>query len=62
MDWSTVEKQISADDENKWDRKTSGDKFWILESGSLAVANGHGEPAHYALSDHATSQLCQGII
>ena len=33
----------------------------VLESGALVVANGHGEPLHYALSEHATSQLCQRL-
>src|SRR6266511_1610456 len=59
MDWNTVEKQISVDDLNKWDWKASADKLRVLESGALTLANGHGEPAHYALSDHAASQLCQ---
>src|SRR6266508_3629878 len=61
MDWNTIEQQILADDHNKWDWKTSGDKLQVLETGALALANGHGEPAHYALSDHATSQLCQRL-
>lgn len=61
MDWNTVENRIVEDDQNKWDRKTAGDKLQILESGALALGNGHGEPAHYALSDHATSQLCHRL-
>jgi hypothetical protein len=61
MDWNTVENRIVEDDQNKWDRKTSADKVQILESGALALANGHGEPTHYAISDHATSQLCQRL-
>lgn len=61
MDWSNIESQIAADDHDKWDRKTSGDKLRVLETGALAMTNGHGEPAHFALSDHATSQLCQRL-
>jgi hypothetical protein len=61
MDWNTIEKQISADDQNKWDRQAAGEKLRIVESGALAVANGHGEPVHYALSDHAISQFCQRL-
>jgi hypothetical protein len=61
MDWNTVENRIVEDDQNKWDRKTAGDKLRVLESGVLSLANGHGQPAHYALSDHATSQLCQRL-
>jgi hypothetical protein len=61
MDWNTVENRIVVDDQNKWDRKAAGEKLRVLESGALALANGHGEPAHYALSDHATAQLCQRL-
>jgi hypothetical protein len=61
MDWNTVENKIVEDDQNKWDQKTAGDKLRILESGALALANGHGGPTNYALSDHATSQLCQRL-
>lgn len=53
MDWNTVEKQIVVDDQNKWDWKTSGEKLRVLESGALALGNGHGEPTNYALSDRS---------
>lgn len=61
MDWNTVENRIVEDDQNKWDWRTNGEKLRVHESGALALTNGHGEPAHYALSDHATSQLCQRL-
>ena len=61
MDWKTVENRIVEDDQDKWDQKAAGERLRILESGDLALANGHGAPTHYALSDHATSQLCQRL-
>ena len=61
MDWNTVEIEISADDQYKWDWKTASEKVRIVESGALALLNGRGEPRHYALSDHATSQICQRL-
>ncbi len=61
MNWNAIEKQVATDDQNKWDWKTSADKLRVGESGALTVIRGQGELAHYALSDHATSQLCQRL-
>src|SRR5258706_15260506 len=61
MNWNTVENRIVIDDQDKWDWKTPGEKLRVIESGALALANSHAEPAHYTLSDHATSQLCQRL-
>ena len=37
-------------DQNKWDWKTPGEKLRVLESGDLALANGHEEPEHRSLN------------
>lgn len=61
MDWNVIQKQISADDQNKWDFRTTASKFRISELGALALSKGNSENTYYALSDHAISQFCRRL-
>src|SRR5216683_1599205 len=56
MDWTQVEQQIVEDDRNKWDRKAASEELRIVPDRLLDVGI-----ARFALSELATSQLCQRL-
>jgi hypothetical protein len=59
MDWKSVSEKIVQDDQNKWDRKVSGQELRISAEGMLELSNGVSK--NYALSDLATSEMCQRL-
>jgi hypothetical protein len=59
MDWKTVSEKIVQDDQNKWDRKVSGQELRISAEGTLELSNGVSK--NYALSDLATTEMCQRL-
>lgn len=61
MDWKTVSEKIVQDDQNKWDRKVSGQELRISCSGALELSNGDNAGNTYSLSEVATSQMCQKL-
>jgi hypothetical protein len=61
MDWKTVSEKIVQDDQNKWDRKVSGQELRISGSGACELSNGDSEGKTYSLSEVATSQMCQKL-
>src|SRR5713226_6477888 len=61
MDWNTVEAKIVQDDQNKWDQKSSGKELCVATSGRLQLSDGNGGGNAYALSDLATTQICQKL-
>jgi hypothetical protein len=56
MDWTQVEERLIEDDRNKWDRKAAAEELRIVSDGSLDVGI-----ARFALSELATSQMCQRL-
>jgi len=60
MDWKSVAEKIVQDDQNKWDRKTTGKELRVSGNGALEFTNGDGLAA-YSLSEVATSQMCQKL-
>jgi hypothetical protein len=56
MDWAQVEERIVEDDRNKWDRKAVAEELRIVPDGLLDVGI-----ARFALSELATSQMCQRL-
>ena len=60
MDWKSVAEKIVQDDQNKWDRKVSGQDLRVSANGALEFTNGDGLAA-YSLSEVATSQMCQKL-
>lgn len=61
MDWKSVSEKIVQDDQNKWDRKVSGQELRVSERGALQLSNGSDTGATYSLSEVATSQMCQKL-
>jgi hypothetical protein len=61
MDWKSVAEKIIQDDQNKWDRKVSGQELRISGSGVLELSNGDSTGKTYSLSEVATSQMCQKL-
>jgi hypothetical protein len=61
MDWKSVAEKIVQDDQNKWDRKVSGQELRISDSGAIEMFNGDNGGATYSLSEVATSQMCQKL-
>jgi hypothetical protein len=61
MDWKSVSDKIVQDDQNKWDRKVSGQELQISGSGVLDLSNGDSAGKTYSLSEVATSQMCQKL-
>jgi hypothetical protein len=61
MDWTQVETQIVEDDRNKWDRTASAKALRMVEHGFLQLNGGDGEPDRFALSELATTQMCQRL-
>jgi hypothetical protein len=61
MDWKTVSDKIVQDDQNKWDRKVSGQELRISSSGAIELSNGRSAGKTYSLSEVATSQMCQKL-
>jgi hypothetical protein len=59
MDWKTVSEKIVQDDQNKWDRKVSGQELRVSAEGALELSNGGSKS--YALSEIAITQMCQKI-
>jgi hypothetical protein len=60
MEWTDVEERIVEDDRNKWDRKAGSPAVRITEDGALEL-NGDGRAERFALSELATSQMCQRL-
>jgi len=56
LDWTQVEERIVEDDRNKWDRKAAAEELRIVPDGLLDVGI-----ARFALSELATSQMCQRL-
>jgi hypothetical protein len=56
MDWNQVEERLVEDDRNKWDRKAAAGELRIVPDGFLDVGI-----ARFALSELATSQMCQRL-
>jgi hypothetical protein len=56
MDWTQVEERLVEDDRNKWDRKAAAEELRIVPDGSIDVGI-----ARFALSELATSQMCQRL-
>src|SRR5499425_2459865 len=61
MDWKSVAEKIVNDDQNKWDRKVSGQELRVSSSGAIELCNGDSGGATYSLSEVATSQMCQKL-
>jgi hypothetical protein len=61
MDWKAVAEKIIQDDQNKWDRGVSGKELRVSSNGALEFSNGNGAANSYALSEVATSQMCQKL-
>jgi hypothetical protein len=61
MDWKTVSDKIVQDDQNKWDRKVSGQELRISDSGTIELSNGDSAGKNYSLSEVAAGQLCQKL-
>jgi hypothetical protein len=61
MDWKTVSDKIVQDDQNKWDRKVSGQELRVSDSGAFEMLNGDSAGATYSLSEVATSQMCHKL-
>src|SRR2546428_8630741 len=61
MDWKTVSDKIVQDDQNKWDRRVSGQELRVSDSGVLELSNGDSAGKTYSLSEVATSQMCQKL-
>src|SRR5438309_11640355 len=61
MDWKSVSEKIVQDDQNKWDRKVSGQELRISSSGDLTLSNGDSAGKTHSLSEVATSQMCQKL-
>jgi hypothetical protein len=61
MDWKSVSEKIVQDDQNKWDRKVSGQELRLSGSGVLELSNGDSAGKTYSLSEVATSQMCQKL-
>src|SRR5215471_617909 len=61
MDWKSVAEKIAKDDQNKWDRKVSGQELRVSISGALELSNGNGTGSTYSFSEIATSQMCQKL-
>jgi hypothetical protein len=61
MDWKTIEEQLGQDDLNKWDHNAKGQQLQVAQTGMLEVANGQATNGCYALSDLATTQMCQKL-
>jgi hypothetical protein len=59
MDWKSVAEKIVQDDQNKWDRKVSGQELRISPEGALELSNDSTDT--YSLSEVATSQMCQKL-
>lgn len=60
MDWTQVEERIVADDRNKWDRQAPAKALTVADDGALEL-NGDGRSERFALSELATSQMCQRL-
>jgi hypothetical protein len=61
MDWKSVAEKIIQDDRNKWDRGVSGKELRVSSNGALEFLNGDSVANSYALSEVATSQMCQKL-
>jgi hypothetical protein len=61
MDWKTVAEKIVQDDQNKWDRKVSGNELIVADNGAVKLLNGQSETQALSLSETATFQLCQKL-
>jgi hypothetical protein len=61
MDWTQIEERIVDDDRNKWDRKASAAELQIVPEGLLEVERDQSAPVRFALSELATSQMCQRL-
>jgi hypothetical protein len=61
MDWKSIEAKIAQDDQNKWDRKVSGQELRVSSSGAIEMSNGDSAGKTYSLSEVATSQMCQKL-
>jgi hypothetical protein len=61
MDWTQIEERIVEDDRNKWDRKASAAELQIVPEGLLEVGRDQSAPVRFALSELATSQMCQRL-
>jgi hypothetical protein len=53
MDWKIVSEKIVQDDQNKWDRKVSGQELRVSGEGALELVNGGGISSTYSLSELA---------
>jgi hypothetical protein len=61
MDWTQVEERIAEDDRNKWDRRAYGEEVRVKQDGFLELTDAMGGSRQLALSETATSQLCQRL-
>ena len=61
INWQTVEKKITQDDQNKWDQKVTANQLEVLDSGIMEVAKEEGGKETFPLSDLAKSQMCQKL-
>ena len=61
MDWTQVEERIVQDDRNKWDRKAAAGQLKIASDGTLELENAEGAADRFAVSELATTQLCQRL-
>jgi len=61
MDWKTVSDKIVQDDQNKWDRRVSGQELRVSDSGVLELSNGGSAGKTYSLSEVATSQMSRSL-
>ncbi len=61
MDWNQVEERIVEDDRTKWDRKASAAELQIVPDGLIEVGLDQSAADRFALSELATSQMCQRL-
>ena len=61
MDWKSVAEKIIQDDQNKWDRKVSGKELRVSVAADWSLQTETERRHSYALSEVATSQMCQKL-
>src|SRR5947208_2258312 len=61
MDWKSVSEKIVQDDQNKWDRRVSGQELRISSSGAIETYNRDSVGKTYSLSEVAITQMCQKL-